>query len=140
MVEIRPVFGARYTLYIGESGWRWYAFGRYEVRGMDYTWADSSIVRQRMRLRIGTLVLLGSEGPKPGGMYAKADVELFLNVDGPPPERYNDGISFRVGLGYRFDRLWRFELMHTYEASRTTYLSGFDSESNIFRFRLRLVP
>lgn len=138
--EVRPVLGARYTLYIGESGWRWYAFGRYEVRRMDYTESDSSIVRQRMRLRVGTLVPLGFEGFTPGSMYAMADVESFLNVDGPPPERYNDRVSLRVGLGYRFDRLWRFELMYTYQASRTTYLSGFDSESNIFRLRMRLVP
>jgi len=138
--EVRPVLGARYTLYIGESGWRWYAFGRYEVRAMDYLEADSSIIKQRARLRVGTLVPLGPEGLVPGSTYAMADVESFFNLDGAPPERYNDRISFRVGLGYRIDRLWRVEVVYTYQASRTTYLSGFDSESNILRFRIRLVP
>ncbi|MBS1562006.1 MAG: DUF2490 domain-containing protein [Bacteroidetes bacterium] len=138
--EVRPVLGARYTLYIGEAGWRWYAFGRYEVRAMDYTEADSSIIKQRARLRVGTLVPLGPEGLVPGSTYAMADVEPFFNLDGAPPERYNDRILFRVGLGYRLDRLWRVEVLYCYQASRTTYLSGFDNESNILRFRIRLVP
>lgn len=138
--EVRPALGARYTLYIGEAGWRWYAFGRYEVRAMDYTEADSSIIKQRARLRVGTLVPLGPEGLVPGSTYAMADVEPFFNLDGAPPERYNDRILFRVGLGYRIDRLWRVEVVYCYQASRTTYLSGFDNESNILRFRIRLVP
>jgi hypothetical protein len=138
--EVRPVLGGRYTLYIGDAGWRWYAFGRYEMRAMDYTEADSSIIKQRARLRVGTLVPLGPEGLVPGSTYAMADVEPFFNLDGAPPERYNDRIQFRVGLGYRIGLLWRVELMYSYQASRTTYLSAFDSESNILRFRIRLVP
>jgi len=138
--EVRPVVGARYTLYVGDAGWRWYAFGRYELRSLDYIEADSSIMKQRARLRIGTLLPLWSEGLVPGSFYAIADVEAFINLDGPPPERYNDRISYRLGVGHRFGTLWRFEFVYTYQESRTTYQSGFDTESNILRFRIRLVP
>lgn len=138
--EIRPGIGARYTVYIGNAGWRWYAFGRFEHRELDYVEVDSTISRQRARLRIGTLLPLNGEGLVPGSWYAIADIEPFFNLDGAPPERYNDRITIRTALGYRFDRFWRFELMYAYQLSRTTYSSGFDTESNIIRFRIRLVP
>jgi hypothetical protein len=55
------------------------------------------------------------------------------------PERFAAKRRTRLGLGYRLDRKWRFDLLFIRDGTRETSAGSFATAANIVDFRLKVL-
>ena len=132
--ELRPTIGARFHI---TPNRRFYLRNllRIEYRYFFYLNNDESSGSGRIRNRIELLVSITK--PKyadVNNLYALTDIEFFYNLGEDQQERYLNQFRYRIGLGYRFNNIWRTQLVYIKQSSRDSYLrDGIDNISNILR-------
>jgi predicted porin len=69
-----------------------------------------------------------------GFIYATSFVEFFYQDDNNVKERYAQRYWIRLGLGYKLNQNWRFEVLYNRQDSKSTINTSFDelSKQNIF--------
>jgi hypothetical protein len=136
--EIRPTIGVRIHL-TPNSRILTRILLRFENRNLLNTETDTWTSSNRNRIRLESQVPFNKPTMFAGDKlwYGVFDAEVFEVMDQSVKERYANRYRLRAGLGYRHSYAWRFELMYTYQESRNTTSTGFTSEDNIFRVRVK---
>ncbi len=68
-------------------------------------------------------------------LFAILDTEAFLVMDQNVKERFANLVKARIGLGYRLNYTYRFNIIYQVQQSRQTVDQPFDSQDNILRIR-----
>ncbi len=117
-LETRPLAGFRLNFSTSRNKvFIRYRF-RYEWRHFYYVNGDSTEFYNRVRNRLEALISLNRANHQTDkNLYLKADFEIFSNLDDVPDERFVNTTRTRLGLGYRLNPAWRFELLYTLQTS-----------------------
>jgi len=139
-VEWRPDIGFRMNFLQQRMTFR--TNTRLEFRNVRYRESGDIDRSVRLRARVELLVPLNNPSKRdPKTLYALTDFEVFADVAGDEvEERFSDTNRFRLGLGWRQDREWRFELIYTRQNSRNTLDQEFENSDNIIRIRIKFQP
>ena len=136
--EIRLAPGMRYKLPWErvELG----AWARFELRWVYNKELSDWTYTTRPRLRIFTDIPINAKSMKEDGfIYATSFIEFFYQDDDDVQERYAQRYWFRLGLGYKLNQNWRFEMLYNRQDSKSTINTSFDelSKQNIFVIAVR---
>jgi hypothetical protein len=112
---------------------------RLEWRNLYYSTdkPDSSSLRLRNRIEM-QFPITRERMTDDGATYVLSDAEWFWPVD-QPDERFASKQRLRVGMGYRRDVTWRFEVIYDMDRSRNTIEDGFKTTDYIVDFRVKRV-
>ena len=91
----------------------------------------------RSRYRLNVTFPLNHPGIIDNTLFVRINAEFFLNLGKSLEERFVDDRRYTVGLGYRFNPIWRLELLYVIEQSRAFSEEGFKVNSHIIQVRLR---
>ena len=92
----------------------------------------------RPRFRLESLIPLNAKDIFQNKMYyIIADVEWLWKLQDDVNERFANRFRARVGLGYRLNYTWRFEIIYMLQFSREAISDDYSSTDNIFRVRLK---
>lgn len=121
---------------LGRFGFDHYA--RFEQRfnrsiGSNEQW--SSVLRSRYRLNV--IFPINHPGIIDKTLFIKINTELFWNMGKSIEERYVNKYRYSMGIGYRFNRIWRLEMYYLAEQSLAFSEEGFKVNSHIFQVSLR---
>ncbi len=115
-------------------------FSRVEWRNLWYSDDTPSSHETRFRNRIELKVGLNHEELSlDKTLFFIADFEFFVPLSDDVPEHFATKRRARVGLGYRRDSKWRFELLFLRDGTRTTDDSSFATAANIVDFRVKVL-
>lgn len=92
--------------------------------------------RNRIELKVG---LNHEELSLDKTLYFIADFEFFVPLSDDVPERFAAKRRTRLGLGYRRDRKWRFDVLFIRDATRQTSEGSFATAANIVDFRIKIL-
>jgi hypothetical protein len=98
--------------------------------------SHESRFRNRIELKVG---LNHEELSRDKMLFLLADIEFFVPLSDDVPERFATKRRTRVGLGYRRDSKWRFELLFIRDGTRTTDAGSFAVAANIVDFRTKVL-
>jgi len=113
-------------------------FSRFEYRSLWYSddtpTSHETRFRNRLELKVG---LNHAEMSLDKTYYFSTDFEFFVPLSGNVPERFASKHRTRVGLGYRRDSRWRFEVLYIRDQTRQTEEGSFATAADIIDFRFK---
>jgi hypothetical protein len=113
---------------------------RFEWRNLWYSDDTPSSHETRFRNRTELKVGLNhGELSRDRTLYLTADYEFFVPLSDDVPERFATKRRIRVGLGYRRDSRWRFEILFIRDGTRTTDENNFAPAANIVDLRVKVL-
>lgn len=136
-LELRPVLGFRYH-FTGIEHNPIRILIRFENRHLknleDDTWTQTN----RLRIRTEWRVRINRKSFDQNKLwYGIADAEWFATLANDQEETFADRGRLRVGLGYKLNYTYRFELVYILQLSRNTIEDDFNGTVNIFNFRFK---
>lgn len=136
--ELREMLGARFH-FTPDKRILTRLLLRFEQRNMQNTETKEWEHSTRTRVRAETVIPINKPTMFSGDQlwYAIVDAEAFIVMDQDVEERYANRVRVRAGIGYRINYNWRLEFMYTWQNSRNTIDSDFNSTADIFRFRVK---
>jgi hypothetical protein len=121
ILEIKPFLGQQLTynrFFESIHLDRPYFYLRYEQRFLDYTEGDSTVIKSRLRPRIGGRFILKGNSLSVKTWYIPFYYERFINLDGEAVERYANISRLVFGAGYVINSNWRTEVRYYGQRSR----------------------
>ena len=113
---------------------------RVEWRNFWYSDDTPASHESRFRNRIELKVRLNHEElSRDKTAFLIADFEFFVPLSDDVSERFATKRRTRMGLGYRRDSKWRFELLFIRDGTRTTDAGRFAVAANIVDFRTKVL-
>lgn len=138
-MEIRPAVGGRWHFLPGKrisSG----LMARVEFRNVYNKEAQEWTYTTRGRLRIFASMPLNEKSMEPDRVfYATTFLEFFSPNDEDIQERFANRLWFRLGLGYKFNKKLKFELLFNRQDSKNTITDNYQdlTKENIILFALK---
>jgi hypothetical protein len=110
---------------------------RLEYKNLYYSDDDPSSHEWRLRSRLEVQFPLNHKHiADDRTLYAATDGEIFIDLSSDP-EVYLSKIRARIGLGYRLDYQWRFEILYIRDWDRDAAGDPFTIDQNAWDFVLR---
>lgn len=136
--EIREMIGVRYYL----TPDQWYSTRlllRLEQRNQYDKSTDTWNHSTRSRLRAEAVIPLKRRKLSDGDKiwYVLTDIEGFIVLDKDLEERFANRLRYRAGVGYKFNTMFRAEVVYTLQLSRNTIEGDMSTADNIIRLRLK---
>lgn len=114
-----------------------YFYWRLEQRFLGYQDAEVIDYKTRLRLRLGSRILLNHHTFTDKTWYIPFFFERFLNFNGEAIERYAFKNRVVLGIGYNANSKWFYELMHYIQRSRDTVEDDFARTDIIFQLNFK---
>jgi hypothetical protein len=136
-LEIRPWVGFKFIVFVDFlSHIRFTNFTRIEGRFVINTQESGSSADPRFRNRTDMRIPITNYLFVDNTLYTRFEVEFFtssVNII----EQSADRIRLGVGLGYKFDYVWRVEFHYYVHLGNNEALGGFDQTESIWRVSVR---
>lgn len=113
---------------------------RVEQRNFWYSDGEPSEHSWRMRTRLEFKAGINhADLARTGLLYATLDGEAFFPFGDGISETYQSKVRVRAGLGYRYDRKWRGEVLYIYDRSRNSYEDDLESDGHMLDLRVKIL-
>lgn len=135
--ELRPMLGARFHLTPNRR-----ALARIYLRMEQRNFKDLETKNwthsMRFRIRPELLLPLNRRAYfENNQLYLIADAEWFITVDKDLDERFANRFRARLGLGYRLDATWRFEVIYMQQQAKNKIGEDFHTSDDVLRLRVK---
>lgn len=136
-LELRPTVGVRYHIR-PDRRVHTRIYLRYENRHFKNLEEGDWTQTNRLRIRPELLYTFQRKSYHDDDIwYGIMDIEWFATLDGDQEERFANRFRTRLGLGYRHNYSFRFELIYALQQSRNTIEEEFIRSNHILYFRLK---